>query len=425
MTSPRRAHRPGFSLVEALAAILIGSVVLTALYLLMQGVNETRRNARRTADLIVNGLQANTAMREDLEAASTGATSTWNWAPVTASSRVTADGQDDDTLTTFRVLQPPGHVSTQGCRTPASNCVRIVGDATDVLMVGGVVVVGSPGTGAIVAQIVSVSTPFDAACGADCAGAETVTCPDSAWAPLVVSVVTGSVLTPPTGPPTTQAIPCAASVLSDGTRCDETSAPATAGNRTIGRCRVPSAGTGRYTEITVVDRTTTPFHLPQPPVRARQSGALGTPAVSVQIVEPLRYWIDASAPSHPRLVKQTGLSPAGTWTTALPVAVDITGLRVEVQHVGDSTWTRGTGVTDEILSVASGNANLLRATAPGAGAPRGIAFLRSYRSIAAVRVRYIALSHGGPTPASAARQWIPLAAIVATPGFLGDGNTPP
>lgn len=401
-----RAHRTGgFTLVEVLLAVVIGGLVFLAVARLADAVVRVDGAARAGSDARSLQITTDRVMRRALERAGEGMMTSPNLSGIGV---VVGDGGASDTLVVLNAGGDPMDVAARSCPAGMEPCVAVTGDYTEQLRAGDLVVVGTRALGMRAYQITAPPSVFYAPCGADCP--ERLVCTAAAGPARSFQRVIGSVTS--SGGASTS--PCTQPYMPDGSSCQEvlqTSAPEAT---RVPFCRLALAQSP-FTALPVADRTGT-LGFPDAPGMLVRSGATGTPRVRMTPVEASRFWIAARGPDTV-LVRQNGLSAAGAWKDAVPLAAPATTMTVETLH--GSGWYRGIGLGPGFLALSTTNPNLSwRETPSPTGTRGGFAFARGHHTVRAVRVRirYPLVTADG------ARQVSELTLYAPTPSILEGGT---
>ncbi len=396
-------NRNGFTLIELLGVLVITAVIAAGVWSVTESVARGQVRGMEDADRSAAVAAVERVLRDAIREAAAGTLAAPNAGPVQVAVA------ESDTLSLLRAEGAPMTVSTRPCAGGGA-CLHLVGDHTDVLSVGNVVLVSAPAMGARVYRVASGPRVTRAACGADCP--EEVACPTFTDEPAPdAEVVTSSVVYTPGAPPSPRGGPCEQTYYADGSRCAEVRT-AVAVMRRNWRCQVRGT-VSAYTEVPVAE---VGFGFPASAFPG-QSGAALTPRVRAQRVTPSRFYVArAGARSTPLLVRQTGLDGTGVWNPAAPVGGPVSSLEVETLHAGETAWRRGVGVDGVALEHSTGNPNYVYASTP-AGEP-GFAFRRGYHDVGAVRVRFTVPT----TRADGGVAQVPYAVVVATNGATRGGS---
>jgi prepilin-type N-terminal cleavage/methylation domain-containing protein len=401
--SPAAAAR-GFTMYEVVVALFVLGLVLLTAWTMFGAAGDQQlagwREADRRSELA--------AAERSLTAALLGAGSEMPSSAGLGGVHVVRAGAASDTLYVLRGAGPRLRVAARTCRTPATQCIAVLGDGRRSLRAGALVVVGTPAGGLRLMRVVEAPIAFGAACGADCV--ERILC---ALVPVPAAdapAVAGSVLHPPApGTPTPSGEPCAQPVLADGTRCTETQVAYPVATTVAQSCSATGPA-ATFTEVRL-DTAASSWRLPTPTVPpVVRAGAAGTPAPVIQQVEATRYWVRVEDST---LVRQTGAMPGG-WASTQPLAAGVVSHTVEILHAGASGWTRGLALPDWFLEHGAHNGTFVRGPAPADTAPRAWRFRQGYHTVAAVRASLGVLRPDGPDA------WTvePRSLVVATPAIL-------
>jgi hypothetical protein len=295
-----------------------------------------------------------------------------------------------------------------------------VGDFSNVIEEGEVLLVSAPAMGARVYRVTGAPRDTRAACGADCE--EEVSCPtfDESPAEEVLAVVSSRYYYNGVATPSVRVgVPCEQSFYANGDRCEELRARVGAARpKREWRCNARGR-VSAYTEVPVAELTTSTFRFPSAGGAPVQSGASLTPRVRTQRVTASRFFVRrATARAAAVLMRQTGLDAAGEWNAAAPVAGPIGAFQVETLHSGETEWRRGVGVDDAALEHTPSNANYRYVATPTAAGAAGFSFLRGYHDVAAVRIRFNVPT---PQPDGATRD-VAHVTVVSTNGATRGGS---
>jgi hypothetical protein len=406
----RRAERAGFTVMELIFALVAGGLLVLVLARLADTVTRVDDATRSASDVRVLEWNTERVLRRALEDAGAAMPSAPNLGGVAVRIATRADGTPADTLYVLRGDGAGARVASRGCRTGVPSCIALAGDHRGRFAAGDLIIVGARGPGLMLFQVAAVPALFYAPCGADCP--ERLVCPVTAGPLQAFRRVVGSVRQPGG---TTLPGPCPHAFFPDGTGCEEKEELVPAGSRQEASCRAEGPP-GPFTELRVVDRTTTLGLLP-PPRALTRGGAVGTPMVRAVRVRMSRFWVRASS-TDTVLVRQNGVNGAGAWRAPVVVAGPVRGMSVETLHEG--VWRRGAGVAAADLVPDGANPNYAwRATPAASGAEPGAWFVRGHHTIAAVGVRYRfrTATPGYGLPATAEGLL-----VVATPALLEGGT---
>lgn len=414
----RVRRRGGFTLVEILVAVLLGTMLLGSVWVMIEVSGRQQSYTQATLESDNAMAMASLALHRDLARAGHGLPATYNWSGIQVTPSGT-EGEESDTLTIFWANGPAYPVSSRSCAQTAENCVAVVGSVADSIRPGDLVVVALGRIGARLYQVNTVYDPRIAPCGADCA-IPRVVCSDQVLEAHIAPVVTGSVLYDPFGVVLeTRSTPCEQSYFPDGSQCTELIDLQFVGNALRSACDILPTPEKLYTDLVLVDRTNI-FGVPAPPAFSLYSGAEGAPQVVVQKVGFARYWIDHSG-ERPSLVRQDVLEVDGNFKGARVVAGTVERFRVDVRHAGSSEFVRGVGVDAANLDRSLANPNFARAIdrviSPN---EPGYSFQTSYRNIASVRIQ-LRVRSSMTTRGLARSNSLEAELIFATPALLEGG----
>lgn len=421
-TARSRSSQRGFTTVEVVIGLVLGTVLVAAIFALAQVTQKQKQMTRQETNLLSSGANISSLVRQDLEQAGLGLMAAPNISGINVFVGA-ADGQPSDTLT---VLEGEGLVwrnSAYECQSGDANCVALLTQSGDSLQVGELLMIGNAKTGGKIVQVTDVSEPYTAACGADC-GNERFSCSEPIVGTIEDDTLTSSTTTSSDGSTTnTSSDPCEQPYFEDGSSCSESYDLAGVGDETSTSCSATASSTMEYVDITYQDRTTA-FGYPDLASFTRLSGVDGTPAVRTRQVRFARYFLDHANAEHPALVKQVEMNADGTFASPQPVAGDITSFKVQVQHQDTTSLTRGVEVFSSDLTMDEGtNPNYEEnLSAGGSGLAPGFAFQRSYRTIGAVRLTFSVLTRqkfAGSEDDQ--RRRIETSTLVATPNLLEGG----
>lgn len=364
------------TLLEMIAAIVFLTIIGQAVWSTARSVGQQRMREWRSADVSGASESAEAALRRTLESAGRGMLSMPNVSGIYGSIAGN-DGQERDTLIALLPLAAAIRNAAEPCPIEGE-CIVLIGDRRGELALGDVLVVGAPAVGGRLAQIAGEPFLFTAPCGADCvANIECAEISDPEDAPLgghlqVTAADDGS--GPVAGATCDQPFTLAG-------QCRELIELVTF-RRQLSFCSVkPRVQT--FTAVPITDRTGA-AGLPMMP-RSPLASAGATPMIRTQQVRPTRFWLRTLAGGESALVRQVGWNSDGHWNPPRTVAASVTSLKIEFMHRGDLEWTRGVGITSQMLHVSSGNVR--RRTTPAAG-KQALEFLRSFGTIGSVRVGF-------------------------------------
>ena len=417
---PILGNRGGFTLVELMLALVLGMVILAGAYILMETTAKQQRLLRGATELNQEAQQVDLALRRDMERAGRSMISSWNAGGVNVITSGSEESPEDQLILLWG--NGPSHRSSaQECDNFADPCVSLLGDHASQYSTGDLILVGNQATGIRIGQVTQVSSSYSRECGPDCL--EALSCPDAFEGDISGIVVTGSTTYPPSGSPTSSSEPCEQPFYPDGTYCEESTASQNLGTVTTHSCSAAGTGNAAYTDIQYTDRTEAPFGFAPPALFTNLSGAAGYPEVRVQAVGLARYRIAAApAGGEPSLMKTTALTSGGAWGEELPVARSVHNLLVETRQADETTWVRGTDLTNTDLVFNTSNSNLVREASPPSTAEALTPhyFIRSFRSIAALRATYVMTSWDEENePRTRTRT-----TAVSLPNILGGGTYP-
>ena len=408
----------GFTLIEVLGVLVITAVIATGVWSVTESVTRGQVQGMGDADRASAVAAIDRVLRSALGQATLGTLAAPNAGPVQVV--VAGSGTTEaDTLVVLRAEATPMTNATRACPGGGA-CLHLVGDFSEVIERGEVLLVSAPAMGARVYRVTGAPTDTRAACGADCE--EEVSCPTYQESPAaqVVAVVSSKYY--PNGVPVPVeriGVPCDQSFYANGDRCEERRAAVPAA-RPLREWRCNARGrVSAYTQVPVAELTTSVFRFPPAGAAPTHSGALLTPRVRTQRVTVSRFFVRRDGTrGAPVLMRQTGLTPAGAWNAPAPVAGPITSLRVETLHTGETAWRRGVGVDEAALAHTLANSNYRSASAPSAAGEPGFAFLRGYHDVGAVRIRFTV-----PTPQlDGTTREVPHVTVVSTNGATRGGS---
>lgn len=382
----------GFTIIEAIIGLVLGTVLVAAIFALAQVTQKQKQMTRQETNLLSSGSNISALVRTDVEKAGKGLLAAPNLSGIHVDT-ATVSREASDTLTVLRGEGLVWRNSAYQCQSGSSNCVALMALATDSIQVNDLLVIGNAKTGAKIVQVADVSDPYTANCGADC-GQERFSCSEPIVGTIEDDTLTSSTTTSADGTSTTLSDdPCTQPHYEDGSSCSESYTLVDVGDETSTSCSVGSSTTRSYVDVTYTDRTGT-FGYPDLASFTQVSGVEGVPAVRTRQVRFVRYFLDRSNPDHPTLMKQVEMKSDGTFAAGQPVASDIMSFRVQVQHQDTTSLVRGTGVPPaDLVMDESTNPNYEQNLAPdGDGLAPGFKFKQSYRTIGAVRLTFSVLT---------------------------------
>lgn len=413
----RRRSR-GFTLLETIVAVSVAAVLVGIIATVVSMIARNKRDLVARGEMVGTTVQTEEVLRRDIERAGHRLFSTYNVSGVNA---IVTDPNTTPSDTLILLLARGRAIlnSSKPCSMlGGSDCMVLVGDVTQELAAGDLVLTGNPQLGGRILQITDVRGPITLPCGTDCAG-ERIATTRITTGVILDSVVVSRTIIWKDGRETTEAGACPALEQNPAwDRCIEHKELRTVGESvTIGGAQT-AGGLWTYTEVAFVDRTSDPFGYPTATTWTSQSGSYGIPAVYTQLIDFARYYVDSRGGDRPMLVRQGTITPNGRFGPAEPVAFGVDNLRVYTQHRGTPSFVRGVGLKQSDLMPDAGNPNYRETSSIGSGAvTRGYEFLQSYMTIASVRVQYDLLKLNNEEVV----QRIPIAVQVATPQLLDGG----
>lgn len=473
----KRSRRAGFSLVELLVAIVLGSVLIGAGWKLMKASSSQGRQLKSIGELATISMEVDATLSSDIQEAGRGLFGMPNIGPI----NVQLDNVSPDTLDALIILKPPmldnqespdttvWRVSSQSCPPGSpSNCFLVVGNATATLTPNQLMIVGSPTLGGHIVSVVSASV-VNQPCILDC-NKDFIQAPDDTTASGAVAWTgwggsrcsfgsCNDLTSTPTnancGPRVFQSMASAATdtlsiaqyIYSPDTavKCPPGVLKASAPNSSAPQAASVTTSQGTFTSIVFQIQTQT-FGYPQMATALFKSGANNLPITYAQRVEAFRYYVDSDPSRYrvPTLIRQSGWLPNGQFNINAPVIPNIRWLAIETRQTpvmaatsdaaDNPNYVRQVIATSATLSLSSNNRdegpspcatsnNWRRETVPSDSAKvSGWRFCRSYASLTGVRIRYRTASvyrlEGESRPDSAVRSY---ATTVATPNVAQGG----
>ena len=404
-------RRKGFTLVEILIAVILGGLLMGALTLLIANTQDVRSSATSISEVQASASQVEGVLRRELESAGQRMFTGYNFGGLhirTGESTVGAS----DTLHALHARTPAMRHSTRPCSSGAPNCLMLVGDWTDLLDEGDLLLSGSPNSGALLLELDDIQGPVVEACGADCAG-EGVAMNWTSAGMVMDSVVVSHSLHYPDGRTETRAGGCPVpSTTSEWDSCTENLE-----ERAVGEIMDLSSDTfdgddWPYTEITFIDRSSAVESLPTSRWNP-QSSASGSPVVFSQGINLSTLHIDHENPGGPALVRRLGLDSDGELGTMEPVAYGVRTLEFSAQHRGEPDLLRGLGLEAADLDPDPSNPNY------SSSGEFGDRFDRSMLTLSSVRTRFGVEGPREGTRQVGGREEVSM--HVATPQLLDGG----
>lgn len=401
-TPPRRGG--GFTLVEVLVVLLVASVVGAMAWTLAQTGSAVHQRELRRADAERTRRNLEASVARALERSARAGVSSPNLGMLRASAASTPTGAPADTLVLLHAAGAALAVASRPCRSAGGGvCLALRGDRAGSVRPGDLLAAGSARAGYRLLQVASADGPYSAPCGAGC--------PAAAFCAVEAApgVEVAEVLLGTTHPGGSAAPSCAESFFPDGSRCVETRVVRTTPPRPRSACSATGAR-ALLTDVHTADRTAA-LGFPAPREWSALSGG-GGPAIAAVPVEPLRVF-PAEEGAALAVHVQRGITAGGAWNPPRRAAGPISGFRVEALHQGGSGWSRGDGVDAAGLASAP---NRVRSPTP-AGGETGLAYLRGYHTLVAVRLEVaVAATDGQGRPATEVVRFLQSLAPLARGG---------
>lgn len=380
-------------MLEMVLALAVAGILFGIGFGLMQMGNTMQMRALREADAAQTTRNVVASLRNAIHDASQSMVSGPN---LTAVRTITAgtDGAERDTLLVVEGTGTALRVASRACRSGSATCLTLLGDRRTAVASGDLLLVGSASIGYHLLQATAAPTTFTASCGADCPSE--LVCPVALGPIGNMAIVTGGVTSGGGASPT-----CTESYYPDGRQCVEsrslTATPATVAPQC--QTRRPNS---TFTEVVFADRSAA-AGLRMIASWAAISGG-GTPAVSAIPARIERYRLVPEG-AEQALMRDPGLTAAGTWRPQVRVAGPVSAMRVETMQRGQSNFVRGDQVEPADLQLNSSNANWNEDGARD-GLHKGYAFLRGYDGIVGLRVRIDAVGRGAEGVRTTEPIWI-------------------